>query len=535
MMICNSCGAGLAFDPATQKLKCSHCDSLFEIADESAEIVAGELKHFDSIMYTCPQCGAEIINDDNTAATFCNFCGASVLLEQKAIKMAAPHYVLPFKKTKEECQEIYKKFVKKAIYAPSYFTEESQVEKLRGIYMPYWIYEFDHDGMVKFGGKKSYRRGDYIITDTYELSSNINAHYKGACFDASSDYSDELSNAIAPYSIRDNKPFSAAYLSGFYADVADVSGDIYKDEAREIVAADISNRVTDDPIYRTYNADASSGNVAYMLTEGKREMSYFPVWFMAVRNKEYVSYAVINGQTGKVAADIPIAFLKYVISSLLLAVPIALFMNFTFLIRPRTVLVITIAFSIICWIIANSQLNLLYTRRNYLNDLGLMSVRGNTPPPGVDERQVKVNKKHKKTTDNTLAIFAYVYIIAGVTVFGGNPIVILGGFLFIVAFALVNAFGTKKVNVGSAEYKKIMHVQPFRQKLPVIIKPIVAIGMAIIVLMMNPYQDEIYYGSIMAIFALLLVTIFSIVKIHNQLTKRLPRQFGKRGGDEYGM
>ncbi|MBQ6454073.1 MAG: hypothetical protein IJJ14_06930 [Coriobacteriales bacterium] len=45
---------------------------------------------FDATLFTCPQCGAELISTDATAATFCSFCGSSVLLSQRVCKQKTP-------------------------------------------------------------------------------------------------------------------------------------------------------------------------------------------------------------------------------------------------------------------------------------------------------------------------------------------------------------------------------------------------------------------------------------------------------------
>ena len=51
--------------------------------------------------------------------------------------------------------------------------------------------------------------------------------------------------------------------------------------------------------------------------------AYYPVYFLAIKNKNNtVSYAAVNGQTGKVAVEMPIDFKKYIIFTLILAIPI---------------------------------------------------------------------------------------------------------------------------------------------------------------------------------------------------------------------
>ena len=108
---CPNCGGELIFDPATQKYKCEYCNSLFtqeeldamkpmqgeepdavaqeqaggERADETAAVeqTAGEREsepEGEAVYYSCPSCGAEIVTDATTAATFCYYCHNPVVL-----------------------------------------------------------------------------------------------------------------------------------------------------------------------------------------------------------------------------------------------------------------------------------------------------------------------------------------------------------------------------------------------------------------------------------------------------------------------
>lgn len=53
-----------------------------------------------------------------------------------------------------------------------------------------------------------------------------------------------------------------------------------------------------------------------------QDRTMFPVWFLSYRNKDRVAYATVNGQTGKVAADLPVSLMRYFIGSVILAIPI---------------------------------------------------------------------------------------------------------------------------------------------------------------------------------------------------------------------
>ena len=73
--------------------------------------------------------------------------------------------------------------------------------------MPYWSYDVDQVGPYALSGEKSYRRGDYIYTSHYALTGEIDAFYHGYSHDASSSFSDDISEGIAPFNVKEKKKF----------------------------------------------------------------------------------------------------------------------------------------------------------------------------------------------------------------------------------------------------------------------------------------------------------------------------------------
>lgn len=535
MVSCPGCGSGMHFDPAKQMLLCDHCGTTLEPGATGYQQEAStQSREFSGTLYSCPQCGGELFTDSDTAVTFCSYCGASVVLESRTVRMQAPSGIIPFKLTKESASQKYKSFIKKALFAPKYMQEEAQVEKLRGIYMPYWIYEFEYTGPMSFVGTKSYRRGSYDITDTYNLNTNVQLYYKGVSYDASSSFSDVYSEAIAPFGIRECKEFSTDYMCGFYADTADVYGSVYEGMAKEMVGSDVvSTLMRTNNIYSQYNVSMADNAVPRMLSTRSEQVAYFPVWFLANRHQGYVSYAVINGQTGKVAADVPIDYGKYLIGSLLLAIPIWLILSLIFTPTPFVLNILSLIFAVISMLIINKQMNILYTRNNGYDDLGLMSVRGMSAPGQAQQQKVKVKVTNPVASIGTMLIFGG-YICFPLSSAADVPLFAMLGFILIASgFITVFVGGSNKSkNKAIARTKQVIVSMPLKEKMSVLIKPIIAMVISAIVMVVNPFIDYIYYGVVLVSMVIVIISIYDIVSIHNKLTRRLPRQFNKRGGDE---
>ena len=113
MYACPTCGDGLEFDPKTQKLLCQSCRNKYEPEEidrmrlEQAKEIEGESENeYEAISYKCSHCGAELITTDETITTFCSFCRTGTMLDRKIVKKKKPDYIIPFKITKKECEEI---------------------------------------------------------------------------------------------------------------------------------------------------------------------------------------------------------------------------------------------------------------------------------------------------------------------------------------------------------------------------------------------------------------------------------------------
>ena len=151
---CPNCGGDLTFDPASGKYKCEYCLSSFtqEEAEKANPKAAealngggrccrctgsirctegkqyggnkGETEQGEAVVYTCPNCGAEIVTDATTAATYCFYCHNPVVLSGRLSGEYMPDFVLPFKISKEQAIEKFLSFARKKRFIPKDFFEK---------------------------------------------------------------------------------------------------------------------------------------------------------------------------------------------------------------------------------------------------------------------------------------------------------------------------------------------------------------------------------------------------------------------------
>ena len=142
---CPGCGAAMEFDSTTQKLGCPSCGMQIDVREYeekySQNSTQGEYDK-EMKMYHCNTCGAELVADEYTSATFCSFCGNPTLVEDRLKGEFKPSTIIPFKINKDKAVEIYKNWCKKGPLTPSALSRNSTIEKISGLYVPYWLYHY---------------------------------------------------------------------------------------------------------------------------------------------------------------------------------------------------------------------------------------------------------------------------------------------------------------------------------------------------------------------------------------------------------
>ena len=318
---CPSCGAPIEFDSKEGKMSCNYCGSSFDVSQIDEQYkkyedtivdeteIDKEYCEFDG--YRCGNCGAEVATDETTTATFCSFCGSPTLIRNRLGGALKPHYVIPFKIEKKEAVEAYKKWTGKGIITPSCFRKKSTIEKITGLYVPFWIYDYDVDAYVRAVGtrKSRDRRGDTIYEHTahYSIGRNVSASYEMVPADASEKMDDKTMDLLEPFDYSEMKPFEMPYLSGYFADKYSYSMEEMKNRVETRVRNYIFEEARKTIVgYSTVQMLGSNMNL-------KRKKAYYtlmPVWVLNYEYKGKKYFFNMNGQTGRIVGKPPKSFAK---------------------------------------------------------------------------------------------------------------------------------------------------------------------------------------------------------------------------------
>lgn len=517
MYECPNCGGNLKFQISLQQLFCAHCDSRFDPYSVTKPTDAEDGDSFEANVFLCPQCGGEMISGDNDAAAFCSYCGSANILSSRISREKRPRFIIPFQKTKEDCKRAYGRKMRAAVFAPKELKKPEFIDGFRGIYMPYWSYNVSQDGDVKLTGKKSRRRGDYVYTDHYDLTGRLEAGMEGYSHDAASAFYDDVSEALAPYDSRAMQEFTPSFLSGFYAETADVDGELYREEA-EALACDVTfEKLAAERAYRRYEiaeagSPAKKRRALHTRSSGV-DSAMFPVWFMAWRKDDMVAYATVNGQTGKVAVDLPVDEGKFLLSSLLLAIPLFALLNLFLTLRPTVLLGCSMVLALAAAILYDRELKAIYRKETREEDVGLQAKNAGEKPP---------KKAGKGRSYGSLILKVELGCAAA------TAICVAAAVNASVLWLSV-AVGMGVVCVkGRGRMRKLKKVKGGNGFLAAGI----AVAIAAVTFCVRPVSDLWYYAGGLLLLLSVIFILVDLIRNYNRLAMRRPPQFDKRGGDD---
>lgn len=332
---CPACTGPLNFSPETGKVACEFCGSSYELAeiealyrekDAKATEAFAEQEAWDQSeltedwgeaaegmkTYSCPSCMAELICDEATAATSCPYCGNPTVVPGQFSGALKPDFVIPFKKDKEAAVAALKQHYGKRFFLPKRFKDQNHIEKIQGVYVPFWLFDAETEGTAVFdaANRRVYRRGEYEITETshYVVARGGDMAFEKIPVDASSKMPDGHMDSIEPFDYSELKPFSTAYLPGFLADKYDVAVEDSEDRADERCYGSLERELENTVVgYDTVSAKHRD----FRIHRGKVHYALLPVWLLSTKwNGENFLFAM-NGQTGKLVGDLPVDKKKY--------------------------------------------------------------------------------------------------------------------------------------------------------------------------------------------------------------------------------
>ena len=349
---CPNCDGALEYNPVSDEMECAHCGGGFTLqemeqgkqkaydyvvesavmttsheadmdSESSSENEEEEYSIYDSKetmqfkIYTCTSCGAELAVSDTEVSTYCAYCGQPTIVYSRVSEELKPDYIIPFKITREQAIEQIRKKIKRGGLLTPKAVKNFEIEKVRGIYIPYWLFNVHYRNNQKLYVTEKGR--DH--STGYWLTAECD-FVRLSC-DASSRLADESTQRLEPYNYKELKEFNAAYLSGFYAERYDMPANVLKKTMQkrcdELYDARVNRELNvENNAYKSVKVNHPKYEVQ------KAKYALFPAWFLTFRYKDEPYTILMNGQTGKIVGAVPFSFWKasmiYVVVAAVIAI-----------------------------------------------------------------------------------------------------------------------------------------------------------------------------------------------------------------------
>lgn len=520
---CKNCGGILEYDIASGKVICQHCDSRFEPKDYEVKTAAEEYKdlsQYETTMFVCPSCGAEISSTEFDVVDYCLYCGSFVSLESRLTQVKRPTSIIPFSKTKEDCKQVYRNSLRYKLYAPSEFRDEKFLDGFKGIYIPFWNYQYKCGPKILIRGEEEGDRdGSYVNVQEYDIKADFSAEIDNNAYDASSSFDDEISLRIAPFTKEKQKPFNTSYMFGFYGDIADIGEEVYKEESDEDIKEKLwKSAIADKAAKDGHPVDKMPETLAKDFhLKGSTSLTMLPVWFLTWRKGDRLAYSVVNGETGKLYAEIPVSITRYFLFSLLTAIPIFFALNFNMTFSASEMLGMSMFLGLVMIMTYVVQLDNIVRRVMHTDDRGFL------------ETHEDAKAANEEVTDNLITAF-FSALYEGIKEFGWyTPLLLLVVvvnielvaviFLIIVVatpiYTFYRLYGNAKLLKDNTVWLDVA-------------ASMFSIVLGAIMLIADPAPDYFYYYSALLCLLGVAIAAIRIVKRYNQLlTRPVPHFFRK--------
>jgi hypothetical protein len=332
---CAACGAQAEWNPSKRLLVCPFCGTAapFEIDESTGAFVENDLSkalrelpddsrgwQAEKRSVQCQSCKAVSVFDPERVGQNCDFCGSPALVDYQEIKAPIrPQCVLPFTVAEAQVREQIRGWYAGKWLAPGALKRRALVDRVRGIYLPYWTFDAQADcpwqaeaghyyyTNESYRDSKGHTQTRRVRHVRWTPASGVVRHF----FDdepvpATLGVSHGLLKQIEPFPADGMVPYDTAFLSGFVVEhyqialvqAAQNSQASMTDQLRAMCAAQVPGDTHRNlRIHPTF----TSQTFKHLLV---------PAWLLVYDYRSKPYRVVVNGFTGKMAGEYPLSAWK---------------------------------------------------------------------------------------------------------------------------------------------------------------------------------------------------------------------------------
>jgi len=329
---CRQCGGTISYSATQRQLACPYCGSEQQI---DAEAVGRAADEFEFTLETiaearrgwgaarrelvCESCGAVVTVAPDALTDTCAFCGSNRVLARDAADgvgsdILRPTTLIPFVVDKEQCQAKVREWLGRGWMHPPELRSVRALRELAGIYLPYWTFDthVSADWKAEVGTERTeryYKDGEWktrTVIDWHWRSGRVHVPVDDHTVPGTVRVSRVILSKIEPFDLHGLVEYDPGYLAGWQAKTHDVQ----LPEAWEIAKEEIRDHVKSACHSDTGSRHVRNMRMAADFADERWRYILLPIYLASYPFDERTFQVMVNGQTGEVAGQKPIAWLR---------------------------------------------------------------------------------------------------------------------------------------------------------------------------------------------------------------------------------
>ncbi len=280
--------------------------------------------------FRCENCSSEVATDPDQRSYVCPFCDSTYVAEFSPdnAERQRPEFVIGFGVTPEQAQEKFRQWIRSNNwFRPGDLKTAQVAEKLKGVYLPFWAFSMLAESSWNATiGEYWYRTETYTTTDSkgktvtrtrrvretewWPLSGRHHRYYSGYLVSGSRGLSQQDADRMKPFQLPAMKRYEPYFLAGWLCEEYSVE----RDEALEVCRQEFRGREQRNvagflpgDTHRGLRMDTRFSNV-------NSDLCLMPIYLLSYKYKDKLFRFLVNGQTGKVAGDKPLSWIRVTVA-----------------------------------------------------------------------------------------------------------------------------------------------------------------------------------------------------------------------------
>lgn len=276
--------------------------------------------------FRCENCSSEVATDPDQRSYVCPFCDSTYVAEfsPEQAERQRPEFVIGFGVTPEQAQEKFRQWIRSNNwFRPGDLKAAQVAEKLKGVYLPFWAFSMLAESSWNATiGEYWYRTETYTTTDSkgktvtrtrrvretewWPLSGRHHRYYNGYLVSGSRGLSQQDADRIKPFQLPAMKRYEPYFLAGWLCEEYSVE----RDEALEVCREEFRGREQRN-VAAFLPGDTQRGlRVDTRFSNVNSDLCLLPIYLLSYKYKDKLFRFLVNGQTGKVAGDKPLSWIR---------------------------------------------------------------------------------------------------------------------------------------------------------------------------------------------------------------------------------